>query len=1095
MATHLMGGEITWRCLGNGRFIFQLKVYRDCETAVPVVQPGGTISLRVHNHPTVTAIPLTQVSFLDISPQCNGIGPSYNCNTPSPGNTAAEEYIFESNPVFLNGTPPPQGWVFTYDDCCRNAAIDNLSLTFSGPGNPTNGMTLRAIMYAYNGQNTNPCYDSSPVFQERPAIIICAGTPFTYNHNAYDPDLDSLSYSFADALNHFSGAFTSNNPTPIPFETGYSLNSPLPSTNQNPNNLGLTLNPITGEMNFTSFTLGNYVSVIKVQAFKCGQLVAEIFREIQIIIISCGANFPPGITPPFIDPTTGLQTSFVDTVNAGDLVQFQITATDGGLLPNNQWQSVIYTAGGGQFGAGFTDPNSGCPNLPCATLTPPPPSSAFITNGTTFNWQTSCEHISSNNECYSASNTHVFTFIFKDDYCPAPSYSVATVTIVVNAVPVIPAPDLRCLAVQNNGDVLLTWIPPPDPEGTFNSYHVYSSTNINGPYAVIDSIFNYNQTTYLHTGAGANAGTRYYFLRSRSGCFGKVFTSPSDTLQTIFVSIGALNGTQYPVNWNHLSTPPPPTAANQFAVLKNLNNAGLNPYTQTAALTISEQTTDCSINVAYQVQLPDQSGCVSSSNIAQTTLNFNQAPVAPQLDSVSVGFNSLANVGWLGQAGNLYSYIIANIDGGAVTYLDTLSGLQNYIFINPQSQAAGGPESYALALQDTCNNLSSFSVTHTTMYLDAKINGCTNKVELFWTPYFGFPIDRYNVFYSLNGGPNTYLATVNGNTNTYIHSNLQAGGQYCYFIRAYSTTGNASSSSNVICFTANVLQPVDFVYMNYATVVSDYQIELKAYYDNNADVNKYLFSRFDLGTGLRDTLGPFNLNLLTPFIEHLDVGVFTQLNPYRYELILKDSCGNIAGVSNHGQTIHLKAKATPGFYNHLNWTPYSLWLDGGVERYNIYRCRDPLCLDRIWINTVDNNVYFYEEDVMDSLTTTAEMCYMIEAVEAAGNRYGFKERSYSNIVCVTQYPVMFVPNAWVRKGGISPVFIPRGKFAEMAKVYKFRIYNRWGEMIFETFDPYKGWDGTYMGSPVPMGAYVYDIILETFSGKDIRKLGSVTVLE
>ena len=29
-ASHLMGGEITWECQSNGQFIFQLKVYRDC---------------------------------------------------------------------------------------------------------------------------------------------------------------------------------------------------------------------------------------------------------------------------------------------------------------------------------------------------------------------------------------------------------------------------------------------------------------------------------------------------------------------------------------------------------------------------------------------------------------------------------------------------------------------------------------------------------------------------------------------------------------------------------------------------------------------------------------------------------------------------------------------------------------------------------------------------------------------------------------------------------------------------------------------------------------------------------------------------------
>jgi hypothetical protein len=226
------------------------------------------------------------VSFSDISPQCNGSGPTYDCasSVGVPGNTAVQEYILQSNPVNLPGIPPPQGWVFTWSNCCRNASINNLSLTFSGPGNPSNGFTLRAKMFAYNGQNTSPCFDSSPIFQERPSIIICAGTPYTYNPNAYDPDLDSISYEFDRPLDYLStgSAFTTNNPPAIPYEIGYSLSNPFPGSAQNINNVPVTLNSQTGEMSFTVFNIGNFVQVIKATSYKCGQKVAEIYREIQL---------------------------------------------------------------------------------------------------------------------------------------------------------------------------------------------------------------------------------------------------------------------------------------------------------------------------------------------------------------------------------------------------------------------------------------------------------------------------------------------------------------------------------------------------------------------------------------------------------------------------------------------------------------------------------------------------------------------------------------------------------------------------------------------------------------------------------------------
>jgi len=65
-ATHLMGGEITWVCLGNGFYQFQMKVYRDCLTAVYITN-AGPISLSVHNHPSVTSIPMSIIDYTDIS--------------------------------------------------------------------------------------------------------------------------------------------------------------------------------------------------------------------------------------------------------------------------------------------------------------------------------------------------------------------------------------------------------------------------------------------------------------------------------------------------------------------------------------------------------------------------------------------------------------------------------------------------------------------------------------------------------------------------------------------------------------------------------------------------------------------------------------------------------------------------------------------------------------------------------------------------------------------------------------------------------------------------------------------------------------------
>jgi len=177
-ATHLMGGEITWKCIKSGvnagSYVFEVKVYRDCQG----VAISTSLPLMVHNVPGLTSIPLTWISGTDISPLCNINGPNmpFSCNglnvpmsTFDPG--AVEEHIYRSDTIRLTGTPDSLGWHFTWSSCCRNNAVTNIM----NPG--SYGFTLRAVMYPYTDStgtvlpNGTDCHDSSPKFYETPRTI------------------------------------------------------------------------------------------------------------------------------------------------------------------------------------------------------------------------------------------------------------------------------------------------------------------------------------------------------------------------------------------------------------------------------------------------------------------------------------------------------------------------------------------------------------------------------------------------------------------------------------------------------------------------------------------------------------------------------------------------------------------------------------------------------------------------------------------------------------------------------------------------------------------------------------------------------------
>lgn len=60
--------------------------------------------------------------------------------------------------------------------------------------------------------------------------------------------------------------------------------------------------------------------------------------------------------------------------------------------------------------------------------------------------------------------------------------------------------------------------------------------------------------------------------------------------------------------------------------------------------------------------------------------------------------------------------------------------------------------------------------------------------------------------------------------------------------------------------------------------------------------------------------------------------------------------------------------------------------------------------------------------------------------------------------------------------------------------YKLEIYNRWGELIFESDDVNKGWNGFIKGSPVKQDVYVWRVRATFSNGKPVIKAGDVTVL-
>jgi gliding motility-associated-like protein len=101
-----------------------------------------------------------------------------------------------------------------------------------------------------------------------------------------------------------------------------------------------------------------------------------------------------------------------------------------------------------------------------------------------------------------------------------------------------------------------------------------------------------------------------------------------------------------------------------------------------------------------------------------------------------------------------------------------------------------------------------------------------------------------------------------------------------------------------------------------------------------------------------------------------------------------------------------------------------------------------------------------------------------------------------NVVC--DKGQVFVPNSFTPNGdGQNDVFYPRG--VGINKIVSFRVFDRWGEMVFERTnialnDEGNAWDGTYKGNKPRPDVYVYTIDAICESGEELFFKGDVTII-
>ncbi|MCG8576787.1 MAG: PKD domain-containing protein [Flavobacteriales bacterium] len=276
-ASHIVGGEIYYDCLGGNTYRITVKVYRDCfsdgadfDTNLPITVFNGS-NAQIDQF----TIPFPGKTTLDpvFSNPCVTIPPDI----------CVEEAVYT---IVRDLPASSNGYTLSYQRCCRGPAVTNLL-------DPEDtGLTLTTSIPPPSDAICN----SSPRFSNYPPLLLCSNQELVFDHSATDPDGDVIVYELCDP---FHGG-TSFDPAPSPA-------SPPPYTTvtwaagastTNPFIMGgITINPTTGLLTATPEMNGLFAVGVCAREYRDGVLISTTVRDFLFRVFNCEITMEATVVP------------------------------------------------------------------------------------------------------------------------------------------------------------------------------------------------------------------------------------------------------------------------------------------------------------------------------------------------------------------------------------------------------------------------------------------------------------------------------------------------------------------------------------------------------------------------------------------------------------------------------------------------------------------------------------------------------------------------------------------------------------------------------------------------------------------------------
>lgn len=261
-ASHAIGGEISYECVGNDRYVVHVTFFFDCSSTFT----NWEIELGIESDCGMsTTVPLNLLDAEPHVPPFDAVAVPYevpiycqpsNCDPNGNGNYPGMlQYPFISDTLNLS---PCNGYTFSLTENARSEAIQ----TITGPG------TEDIYVEAFLNNLDAPC-NSSPRFDDAVDNLLCLNESKSSIHTATDFDGDMLVYSLYTPL---------TGPGPgdiVNYIGGYGVNNPV-------SNSSFSFSGGVLEVTATQLEVG--VMGVMVEEYRDGVLIGSIMRDFQVTV-------------------------------------------------------------------------------------------------------------------------------------------------------------------------------------------------------------------------------------------------------------------------------------------------------------------------------------------------------------------------------------------------------------------------------------------------------------------------------------------------------------------------------------------------------------------------------------------------------------------------------------------------------------------------------------------------------------------------------------------------------------------------------------------------------------------------------------------